>query len=118
MYSLEEQIRQTGDPNRKARKMIRYATGMTHSYTDCWSLTRYSRSYFEPERICIKQKTIQEESDRMIQEALSLFTDKEALAHAYWHLGYYRKVVRDFPNTGMAYYARTHCDNLRDYFGY
>lgn len=118
MLSLQQRIEQSTDPNRKAQWMIRYANGMLNSYDHCWALTQYYKSSFYgnyESDTSPKRKEIKKKYDRIIQKALSSFTDKEAAAQAYWRLGYYKKVVRDYPSTAMVEYAKAHCDNLQDY---
>lgn len=118
MLSLQRRIEQSTDPNRKAQWMIQYATGMLNSFDYCWALTQYYKVPVYVSETCPELEKIKAKHNRIIQKALSLFTDKEALAQAHWRLGHYKKVVRDYPNTAMAEYARAHCDRLRDYIGY
>ena len=116
MELLYKQIRCPADNNRSAQARIRYAIGLRNSFESCWALTQYSKSCCDDERIAQKKKSVNEECDKRIREALAMFTDPESVARAYWLLGYYKKVVSDYPNTGIAEFARTHCDNLQDYF--
>ncbi len=116
METLHRQIHGSTDVNRVAQAQIRYAIGLRNSFESCWALTQYKKSCYDNERIAQKKKSVQMEYDWLVDEALSMFTDSESAARAYWWLGYYKKVVRDYPNTGIAEFARTHCDNLRDYF--
>jgi len=120
MYSLEQSIKQTKDPNRKAQLQIRYAIGIRNSINDCWALTQY---YFSPSGYGNKWKESKSwkranaKSEKLIKEALAMFTDDESAAQSYRFLGYNKKVLSKYPNTQMAEYIRRHCDNLRDYKG-
>ncbi|WP_289160931.1 hypothetical protein [uncultured Parabacteroides sp.] len=116
MHLLWQQIHHTTDVNRKAQLQIRYAIGLRNSFESCWALTQYAKSCYESERIKRKKEQVRKEYDRLTKKAFALFTDPESAARAYWLLGYYKKVVREYPNTQMAHFAWTHCDNLRDYF--
>lgn len=116
MEMLRQQIRCSTDANRQAQARIRYAIGLRNSFESCWALTRYSKPYYESDRITRKRKNVQEEYNKLVEKAFEMFTDPESTARAYWLLGYYKKTVRDYPNTKIADFARTHCDNLRDYF--
>lgn len=116
MEAFRQQILGSADVNREAQARIRYAIGLRNSFESCWALTQYSKSCWESEDITRKKKNVREEYDRLVGNALSMFTDPESAARAYWLLGYYKKTVRDYPNTEIAEFARTHCDHLRDYF--
>lgn len=116
MQMLRQEIHRSTDVNRVAQLQIRYAIGLLSSFESCWALTQYSKSYYDNEHIARKKENVRKEYDKLVKEALAMFTDSESAARACWLLGYYKKTVRDYPNTRMADYARTHCDNLRDYF--
>lgn len=116
MEMLRQQMRCSTDANREAQARIRYAIGLRNSFESCWALTQYSKSCYDNELIARKKENVRKEYDKLVEEALAMFTDPESAAHAYWLLGYYKKTVRDYPNTKIADFARTHCDNLRDYF--
>lgn len=124
MAMLEEGIKHTKDPNRKAQQMIRYALGIRNSFDKCWALSYYGKSMYWVEvdgdytqKSGIYDESVEERYQQLTQQALSLFTDNEAAAKAYWLLGYYKKVVRDYPDTEMADFAINHCDRLADYVG-
>lgn len=116
MVLLRQQMNRPADANRAAQAQIRYAIGLRNSFESCWALTQYSKQCWDDERIAKRKKEVREEYDRLVGKALARFTDLEAVARAYWSLGYYIKAVRDYPNSAIAEFARAHCDNLRDYF--
>lgn len=116
MQMLRQEIHRSTDVNRVAQLQIRYAIGLLSSFESCWALTQYSKSCYDNEHIARKKENVRKEYDKLVKEALAMFTDSESAACACWLLGYYKKTVRDYPNTRMADFARTHCDNLQDYF--
>jgi hypothetical protein len=120
MYSLEQAIKQTKDPNRKAELQIRYAVGIRNSINDCWALTQYYFSAYRDDDTeywthSDSWKRANAKSEKLIKEAFAMFTNDESAAYSYRFLGYNKKVLSEYPNTQMAEYIRRHCDNLRDY---
>ena len=122
MLELEESISRTKDPNRKAQQLIKYAVGMRNSFDKCWALTYYGKQLnweeVNGEYVIVNRlmgENIEKRYQQLTNQAFDLFTDSEAAAQAYWLLGYYKKVVRDYPNTTIADYAISHCDCLADY---
>lgn len=124
MYSLEQSINCTKEPNRKAQLQIRYAIGLENSINRCWALTQYYRGeYFWrlghvtnldwTKRTSWKRANAK--SERLIKESLAMFTDRESVAYTYWILGNNTKIMSDYPDTNIGEYVRSRCDNLRDY---
>ena len=120
MYSLEQVVKQTKDPNRKAQLLIRYATGIRNSINGCWALTQYYYNGSREENLnywtnSISWKRANDKSEKLINDAFAMFTDDECAAQSYRLLGYNMKVVSEYPNTQIASFIRKHCDQLRDY---
>ena len=55
MLSLEQSMKATREPNRKARLMVRYAIGLRNSFDRCWSLTQYYRGSCYWGQVCEKR---------------------------------------------------------------
>lgn len=117
MLSLEQAVRRTSDPNRKAQMMIRYATGIGNSIDKCWALTQYYQgdSWEKDWKQSSLWSRANRKSKALVQKALSMFTDKESAAYSYWLLGNNKKVIMDYPETKTAELIKTQCDNWKDY---
>ena len=124
MYSLEQFINRTKEPNRKAQLQIRYAIGLENSINRCWALTQYYRGEFFwglghvtnldwTKRTSWKRANAK--SERLMKESLAMFTDRESAAYTYWLLGNNTKIMSDYPDTNIGEYVRSRCDNLGDY---
>ncbi|MBQ8673950.1 MAG: hypothetical protein IJ511_07880 [Bacteroides sp.] len=120
MMQLEQSIKSATDPNRKAREMIKYAVGLYNSHHLCWALTRYRDSWYDTcdSRFIARQEQVKARYRQLVRKALTLFTDEECKARAYWQMGYYEKVIKEYPNTRTARFMRMKCDKWRDYFNY
>lgn len=123
MQSLEYGMAAVTDPDRKAELMIRYAVGIQNSFGRCWPLTQYylGTSFYgkdhdmrdwtnEPEvTMAIARST------KLLQQANSLFVDKEVAAKALYKLKRFRTIAEKYPETEMGRYVKGHCDELTDY---
>jgi hypothetical protein len=122
MYYLQQTYQNTViDANRRANAMLNYATGMRNSYIDVWALTQYGQGYpvftaaYEPWMSQEKKAQIQAEYEQLVRNAMSLFTEDEAIAAAQLHYQNLYTVVTEYPNTTAAEYVRGHCDTYHDY---
>ena len=124
MYSLEQSINRTKEPNRKAQLQIRYAIGLENSINRCWALTQYYRGelFWGLGHVTnldwtkrTSWKRANAKSERLIKESLAMFTDRESAAYTYWLLGNNTKIMSDYPDTNIGEYVRSRCDNLGDY---
>ena len=68
MHSLEQAIRQTKDPNRKAQLQIRYAIGLRNSIDQCWALTQYYRGEYVDWTEYASLKRANAKSEQLIKE--------------------------------------------------
>ena len=121
MYSLENEIAQAADVNVKAQLMLTFAQGLQSSIDRRgWPLTTYYRGefyvydYYSDYQVKMTD-AIEKRSLAMIQEALSMFTDRELAAQAHYDWKRYKTAVTNFPETDVAKYIQGHCDQLRDY---
>ena len=122
MYYLQQTYQNTViDANRRANAMLNYATGMRNSYIDVWALPQYGQGYpvftaaYEPWMSQEKKVQIQAEYEQLVRNAMSLFTEDEAIAAAQLHYQNLYTVVTEYPNTTAAEYVRGHCDTYFDY---
>lgn len=115
MASLERNLETVTDPNRRAKLLLKYGVGMANSVTNCWPLTRYGVSCYNPWVDEPIAETARSRGIACINEALALFTDREAAAEAYYALGNTFRVVSEYRDTKMAEYVRSRCDTFYDY---
>ena len=110
------------DPNRRADAMLDYAVGMRHSYSTVWALTQYGQGYpcftavYQAWMTNARWNKIEKDYEQLVERALSLYTDDEAIAAAYLRYKNNYTVVTKYPNTAAAEYVRGHCDTYGDYF--
>ena len=127
MYSLEQKIKTTTNPNEKAMSMFRFAIGLRNSFDRCWPLTQYYRgsSYWG----CVIGEKRDWENDRytksatsrakqMIASACSIATDAEVLAEINYELCNFKTVAEKYPNTQRGELVRGECDKLYDYYAF
>ena len=115
MASLERSIETTNDPNRRAQLLLKYGIGMANSVNTCWPLTRYGILWDAPWHEEPITKEVRNKGIACVNEALALFTDREALAEAHYALGSLYTVVTEFGDTETAKYIHRHCDTFYDY---
>ena len=122
MASLERAIARTGDPNRKALMMTRFATGIRNSFGNCWALSFYGLSLndideeYAPNSLFLRaQRKGYDRAEKLYSEALSICRDKETAAQINLMLGNGKTVANDYKTTRAAEYVRTHCDTYVDY---
>lgn len=123
MQSLEYGMAAVTDPNRKAELMIRYAVGIQNSFGRCWPLTQYYYgTTFYGKDHDMRDWTNDPEvtmaiarSTKLLQQANSLFVDKEVAAKALYKLKRFRTIAEKYPETEMGRYVKGHCDELADY---
>lgn len=122
MFSLEQAMQQTTDPNRRAQLLVRYAVGIRNSIDCCWALTQYYRGtsfWGSCDKIdwteTISWKQAQRRSNKLLKDAFAMFTDNECAAHAHYQLLHCYTVVEKYPDTKAAEIIRGVCDNYCDY---
>ena len=115
MLSLEQGIKTTRDPNRRAQLLLRYGIGMANSVKNCWPLTHYGHDCYrlwEYEPITFETSA---RGTQCISEALCMFTEDEYIAQAHYALGHFRTVAFEYGHTEAGQYVMRHCDNYVDY---
>lgn len=123
MASLEKEIARTSDPDRKARMMVKLATGMKNSVTSCWALSFYRKSESDvnpyPEGaqtlFLLTQANVLARANDLFDEALRLSSEPEVSASILLAYGNIRTLMKTYPETASAQYAKTHCDTYWDY---
>lgn len=123
MYSLEQSLDLTSEPNRKAQLLIEYATGLRNSFDFCWGLTQYYRGTSYWGQVCEKRnwekdeytQTARGRAKELIKLACDIVTDDEVAAEINYALCNYRTVADKYPNTKKGKLVIGQCDNLCDY---
>ena len=124
MYSLEQKIKTTTNPNEKAMSMFRFAIGLRNSFDRCWPLTQYYRGEcYWGCVIGIKRdwendqyaKSATQRVKQMIASASSMATDDEVAAEIQYQMCNFKTVAEKYPNTHKGELVRGKCDKLIDY---
>lgn len=123
MYSLEQTIQITADPNRKARLILQYAIGLHNSFDKCWELTQYYKGSTYWGQVCEKREWEKDKytlaakarAKELIETACRIPTNEETAADIHYQLHLYRTVAEKYPNTEKGLLVKGKCDNLVDY---
>ena len=123
MYSIEQSLNLTDNPNRKAELLLQYATGIRNSFDLCWALTQYYRGVSYRGQVCYKRNWEEEElaiaarkrAVELSQMACDMATDDEVAANINYALLNFKTVAKRYPNTTKGELVRGQCDNLVDY---
>lgn len=123
MHSLEQGIKLTTEPNRKALLMVKYAIGIRNSFDWCWGLTQYYRGTSYWGQVCEKRDWENDEDTKtaigkvkeLINLACDIVTDDETGANIQYMLCNFKTVARNYPNTEKGQLVRGKCDNLYDH---
>ncbi|MBR5716264.1 MAG: hypothetical protein IKX59_06720 [Bacteroidales bacterium] len=129
MMRYQKDMQHHRNPNKRADAKIQYALGLRNSVHRCWFLTRHSSSsdhdyikgllpvieYAEDSTI-YRHKQYVELSEKLIQEAIRTYTDKEQAARQLRHFLRYQRIIDYYGETATAHDIRAHCDKWRDYF--
>ncbi|MBO5882202.1 MAG: hypothetical protein J6Q21_03045 [Alistipes sp.] len=123
MHALEQNISLTTEPNRKARLIMEYTTGLCNSFNNCWELTQYYRGCSYWGQVCEKRQWEVDDftraavarSEEYFNLACEIATDDEVAAELNYALCNYKTVAEKYPNTTKGELVRGQCDNLCDY---
>ena len=122
MASLERSIATVSDPDRKACLLLKYATGMKSSITQCWALTFYGKSYADTDSTGgfetdygKASKRILARAERMFHQAELTARSPEVKAQIQLTLGNLKTVMERYPDTKAASAIRGRCDTYADY---
>ncbi len=128
MMRYQKDMRHHRDPNKRADAKIQYALGLRNSVHRCWFLTRHSsscdHSYIQgllPEIAYAEDSTIYRHkqyvalSEKLINEAILTYTDKEQAAQQLRRLLRFQRIMDSCGETATAQDIRAHCDKWRDY---
>ncbi len=123
MLSLEQAMNGCAEPNRKARLMIKYATGIKNSFDICWTLTQYYRGSSYWGQVCGKRnwedgkfvRAAIRRVEQLVAEAGRIVTDDEVAADIQYEFRNFRTVAEKYPYTEKGRLVRGQCDNLYDH---
>lgn len=124
MMRLEKMMKSDAEPNRKADCKIRYAIGLRNSFGRCWYLTeyRYDMEYSSGTNgqnwrfgnNPYAQKAYHR-VDTLMEEAIAEYTTPEQAAQAQLEMMNYKTIIAQYPDTRVAAFVRSRCDNFYDY---
>ena len=122
MASLERSIASTTDPDRKALLLLKFATGMKSSITQCWALTFYGKTSADTDPTWEPPTEYAKNSNRILAQADMLFRQAKAKAYSpevkaqiQLTLGNLKTVMEQYACTEVAASIRGHCDTYADY---
>ena len=123
MYSLEQSIQLTTEPNRKAQMMLKFALGLRNSFNWCWGLTQYYRGSCYWGAVCDKRDWENDHytqaaiarANKMVDDVCKMTTDDEVAASIHYELCNFKTIARQYSNTKIGQLVRGSCDNLDDY---
>lgn len=128
MDMFEHTMKYDRNPDKRSQAKIQYALGLRNSVHRCWFLTRYSsNSENDYNRVALPEipypidSTIYRHgeylqlSERLINEAISEFKNKELAARELRSLLYYKLIQDKYGETQTASNLRQHCDRWREY---
>lgn len=123
MASLEREIASAEDPDRRARLMMRMATGMKNSVTSCWALSFYRKSCEDTDDdpgspttpFLTAQEKVLDRAGNLFDRALATAASPGAKAEILLEYGDVRTLMNRYPGTDAAAYAKARCDTYADY---
>lgn len=122
MYSLEESIKITSNPDRKAQLMFKMAVGLRNSFYECWPLVHYYMGIGYDYSVTNKRlwaidkytKAALARAEKIFEEACSIAGDDVA-ASLHYKLKHFRTVATNYPETNEGKIVRGQCDTYKDY---
>ncbi|MEY8687927.1 hypothetical protein AB9N12_18035 [Bacteroides sp. AN502(2024)] len=123
MYSLEQKMSLTTEPNHKAQLMVRYAIGLQNSFNWCWEITQYYKGASYLGQVCKKRDWENDEyttaaknrAKQLIRLACEIVTDDKVAANIHYELCNFKMVANKYPNTEKGQLVKGKCDSLYDY---
>ena len=128
MVKYEQIMRHHRNRNERSKAKIQYALGLRNSVYRCWFLTRHSsngdNSFIKaavpdipyPNDSCIYRcDEYLKLSDKLINEAILSFTNKELAAQELRKFLRYQRIMDSYGDTETAADIRAHCDKWKDY---
>lgn len=121
MASLEREIASTEDYDRKALMLLKMATGMKSSVTQCWGLTFYEKHWYDidpnspPTDYSKAMDKILKRADELFAQAKKDARDPEVKACINLALGNQRTVMEHYELTSAAESIQGKCDTYYDY---
>lgn len=121
LVRLEQQMKSAPDINDRADAQIQYAIAIRNMFTIAWEAVAYGLgnpwyidSYTSNTHKAYIRPALQH-SDKLLSQALQMYTDPERAAAAELSLLNFRTVVTKYPNTKAASSVRSACENYHDF---
>ena len=128
MNRFDNTMRYNRNPDKRAQAKIQYALGLRNSVHRCWYLTRYSSNSendynrgalpeipYPTDTTIYRHREYLRLSERLINEAISEFRDKELAAQELRKFMRYQRIMDSYGDTETANDIKRHCDKWRDY---
>ena len=128
MDMYEKTMRYNRNPDKRAQSKIQYALGLRNSVHRCWYLTRYSSNCendynrdalpeipYPTDSTIYRYREYLRLSERLINEAISEFRDKELAAQELRKFLRFQHIMDSYGDTETANDIKRHCDKWRDY---
>lgn len=115
MLNFERTIEKNQNCDSVGKAMVMKGVGIHSSFTHCWPLTHYGKSFYHPwfesdEVICILDN-----SERIIETGLKMIKDREVAAECYRILEQWRIIAENYSDTNVGKDVLAKCDRLWDY---
>ena len=121
MVRLEKVMKSASNVNDRADAQLKYAIALRNIHTTVWQAVAYGNGYawyidsYTPNTHKLYTETALERSDKMLEQAMLMYTDDERAASAELSLKNFRTVMEHYPNTAAAEFVRSHCENYYDF---
>ncbi len=128
MARYQQMMRHHRNPNKRADAKLMYALGLRNSVNRCWFLTRHSSNWdnsytmdcmpdiaYASDSAVYRHERYMKLSDKLINQAIATYTDKEKAARQLQKLLYFRRILDHYGDTETARNIRLHCDRWKDY---
>ena len=114
-------MKSASNVNDRADAQLKYAIALRNIHTTVWQAVAYGNGYawyidsYTPNTHKLYTETALERSDKMLEQAILMYTDDERAASAELSLKNFRTVMEHYPNTAAAEFVRSHCENYYDF---
>ena len=128
MACYQQMMHHHRNPNKRADAKLMYAIGLRNSVHRCWFLTRHSSNWdnsyvmdcmpkiaYDTDSTVYRCERYMKLSDKLINQAIATYTDKERAARQLQKLLYFRRILDKYGETETARDIRLHCDRWKDY---
>ncbi len=116
MVSLEKEMQETQDLNRRGVLMLEYSRGINSSADRCWALSYYGIGYVSGNMYdCCGYDNLVATAEKYRKNGFELISDAETKAYMLKEYQCYSTVLNKYPETSTAAFLRSHCDLYNDY---